>query len=86
MTQEMKEYCKSLGIKEYRLMYFFGCWITSQKIYAENDAEAIHDANEIVRSPMFRYALWQGNRKVLELQEPTFNDGIGNARVMPNQA
>jgi hypothetical protein len=64
-----------LKVYEYRLMYFFGCWITAQKIYAENDAEALYDINQDLVSPTFRFALWCGNRKVKDITEPTWNDG-----------
>ena len=69
----------NLVIKEYRLMYFFGCWLTAKKIYAENDAEAIFDAKHEMadaKGKTLRYALFCGNRKVTELQKPSFNDGI----------
>ena len=58
--------------KEYRLRYFFGTWMTSSIIFAENDAEAIHDADEVYNEngnlADWRYpvALWCGNRKVKE--------------------
>ena len=31
--------------REYRLMYMYGAWVTKSVIYAENDAEAIFDAD-----------------------------------------
>lgn len=37
-------------ISEYRLMYFFGTWITRAIICAESNAEAIFDADEIFNS------------------------------------
>ena len=56
-------------VKEYRLMYMFGAWVTSAVICAENDKEAIFDAkcelgNRAANG--LRYALFQGNRMVYE--------------------
>lgn len=59
----------NLQTYEYTLMYYYGCWVTKMKIYAENDAEAIYDAEHSGLSPKLTYALFQGNRKVKE-----FND------------
>ena len=56
--------------KEYRLRYFFGTWLTSSIIFAENDAEAIHDCDEVYNEngnlANWRYpvALFCGNRKI----------------------
>lgn len=57
-------------LKEYRLMYLFGAWVTSAVIYAESDAEAVFDADNEpkVASGKLRYALFCGNRKVKEYQ------------------
>ena len=66
----------NLQVKEYRLMYYFGCWLTAKKIYAEDDAEAIFDAKDEIKSTTLRYALFCGHRKVAELQKPTFQDGL----------
>jgi hypothetical protein len=58
--------------KEYRLRYFFGTWMTSSIIFAENDAEAIHDADEIYNDNgnladwQYPVALFCGNRKIKE--------------------
>lgn len=58
--------------KEYRLRYFFGTWMTSSIIFAETDAEAIHDCDEVYNEngnlADWRYpvALFCGNRKVKE--------------------
>ena len=54
--------------KEYKLMYYFGTWITNCKLYAENDQEAIYDADRCVKiaNDKLNYALWCGNRKVKE--------------------
>lgn len=57
------------NFNEYRLMYFFGAWITKEAIIAENDAEAIFDANEtFANSDLTGWkhgvALFCGNRKV----------------------
>lgn len=72
----------NLVIKEYRLMYFFGCWMTATKLYAEDDNEALFDAKFEMEqrankggNPL-RYALFCGHRKVAELQQPTFQDGL----------
>lgn len=55
-----------IDIKEYKLMYLFGTWITSERIYAESDEEAIYDADECkkIASDKLQYALWCGNRLV----------------------
>ena len=51
-------------ITEYRLMYTFGGWHTDIKIFAENDAEAIHDAderfaeNKALQGWQYQVALW----------------------------
>lgn len=66
---------ENLTTYEYRVMYFFGCWMTAQKIYAENDAEALFDAQDVAMKADLRYALFCGNRKVKELKTPTWNDG-----------
>ena len=34
-------------IKEYRLMYLWGAWITEARIYAESDEEAIYDSDDV---------------------------------------
>lgn len=34
-------------LKTYRLMYFFGVWVTKESFAAESDAEAIFDADMI---------------------------------------
>lgn len=56
--------------REYRLMYFVGCWITKSKLYAESDAEAIFDARKEVKQDstatanIMPFALWCGRRLV----------------------
>lgn len=52
--------------KEYRLMYLFGAWITSKRFFAENDEEAIFDADGEKKKALgkFEYALFCGTRKV----------------------
>ena len=58
--------------KEYRLMYFFGTWVTKSIIPAECDKEAIHDADEVYNENgiladwQYPVALWCGIRKVKE--------------------
>lgn len=54
---------KQPNTKEYRLMYFFGTWITAECIYAESDEEAVFDAdsNPKIASDTLRYALFKGN-------------------------
>ena len=58
--------------KEYRLRYFFGTWMTSSIIFAESDAEAIYDADEVYNENsnladwQYPVALFCGNRKVKE--------------------
>lgn len=57
------------AVKEYRLMYFFGAWITSRRFYAETDAEAIYDAEAEFPANLENWrgvALFQGNRRVKE--------------------
>lgn len=47
--------------KEYRLMYFWGAWVTKYIIYAESDAEAIFDADVKMlegHNHCFSYALF----------------------------
>lgn len=61
-------------IREYKLMYRFGAWVTKSSIYAESDAEALHDAREIFdESALGRWsyevALWRGTRKVATLKD-----------------
>ena len=57
-------------IKEYRLMYLWGAWITEARIYAESDEEAIYDSddvfngNEILKNWKMVVALVQENRFV----------------------
>lgn len=52
--------------REYRLMYYFGVWMTSERIYAESDAEAIYDADHAEKKAIDKlvYALWCGKRMV----------------------
>ena len=55
--------------KEYKLMYFFGTWMTKEVIIAENDNEAIFDANASFAGSRlagwnYDVALFCGNRKV----------------------
>lgn len=47
-------------VKEYRLMYFFGTWVTSDKIYAECDEEAIFEADSMEKkaNDVMIYAVW----------------------------
>lgn len=54
---------------EYRLMYYFGAWMTKEIIVAESDAEALFDANEAFANSSlsgwkYEVALFCGNRKV----------------------
>lgn len=56
------------SIKEYRVMYFFGVWVTKEIIFAESDKEAIFDASESASSLKnwpYAVALFCGNRKVV---------------------
>lgn len=64
MMQEDIEMNDNLEVKEYKLMYLWGVWITAEKIYAENDKEAVFDAESHIRRNGLQYALWQGNRCV----------------------
>ena len=59
----------TINVKEYRLMYFFGAWITKAIIPAESDREAIFDAHETAASMKdwkYGVALFCGNRMVKE--------------------
>lgn len=55
-------------LKTYKVMYYFGAWISKETFAAESDAEAIFDADMIVATAPAKdkltYALFQGNRKV----------------------
>ena len=55
-------------LKTYKVMYYFGAWISKETFAAESDAEAIFDADMIVANAPAKdkliYALWQGNRRV----------------------
>ena len=74
MTNLLKNFCKGEYVErevvthEYRLMYYFGVWMTSSIIYAECDAEAIFDARQELKDKQSKlalpYALWRGNRIV----------------------
>jgi hypothetical protein len=65
---EVNYYASSLNLKTYKVMYYFGAWISKETFAAESDAEAIFDADMIVATAPARgkltYALWQGNRRV----------------------
>lgn len=55
--------------RTYKLMYFFGTWITKEVLTAENDAEAIFDADMVFANSQLTgwqhgVALFCGNRKV----------------------
>lgn len=55
--------------KTYKVMYFFGAWISKETFAAESDAEAIFDADMIFESSRLQnwqhgVALWCGNRLV----------------------
>lgn len=69
-TNEIKAYAEGLNIKTYRLMYFFGTWVTDCTICAECDKEAIFDCDEIMahkdslKNWNYPVALWCGNRRV----------------------
>lgn len=55
-------------------MYLFGAWVGHSRVYAETDAEAIHDATDdyisstLPRWP-YRVALWEGSRLVHVFKE-----------------
>lgn len=57
-------------VQEYKLMYLCGAWMTAAKIYAEDDEEAIFDADEAflekkgLRNWPYGVVLFQGNRRV----------------------
>jgi hypothetical protein len=55
--------------KTYNLMYYFGAWVTKEVIAAENDAEAIFDADASIADSnlsgwKYGVALFCENRKV----------------------
>jgi hypothetical protein len=55
-------------------MYLFGAWVCHSRIYAETDAEAIHDAmDDYMTSTLPRYshrvALWEGSRLVRDIKD-----------------
>ena len=59
----------NINVKEYRLMYLFGAWVTKEVIIAETDNEAIFDADEAFANSnlanwKYGVALFCGNRKV----------------------
>ena len=62
-------------ISEYRLMYRFGAWVTKQRIYAEDDDEAVFDAkavfeaDEALRRWPYEVAVFQGSRRVALLKK-----------------
>lgn len=56
------------NIREYRVMYLFGAWVTKEIIFAESDEEAKYDAAESAESLKnwpYAVALFCGNRKVV---------------------
>ena len=62
--------------REYKLMYYFGVWVTSERIYAESDNEAIYDADRAEKkaSDKLVYALWCGKRMVKKYNLPIQNN------------
>lgn len=66
LQKEMKNLIKQPRTKEYRLMYFFSAWVTSECIYAENDEEAIFDADNTpkIAADTLQYALFCGNKLI----------------------
>ena len=59
----------TLKLREYRLMYFYGAWITKERFAAETDAEAIFDAdatfnNSHLKNWAHGVALFRGNKRV----------------------
>lgn len=68
-TMDMNMTLSTPTFKTYKLMYFFGAWITKEVIAAENDAEAVFDADATFAES--RLSEWKhgvvlfcGNRKV----------------------
>ncbi|MDE6534500.1 MAG: hypothetical protein K2K82_00650 [Muribaculaceae bacterium] len=59
-------------VKEYALMYLFGAWVTAEKFCAENDAEAVFEADRLpkVAADKLEYALFCGNRRVKTYSRP----------------
>ena len=56
-------------LKTYKVMYFFGAWITKETFAAESDKEAIFDADMFISESNLNdwqhgVALFCGNRKV----------------------
>ena len=64
---------KTPRMREYKLMYLFGAWVTDTTIYAASDAEAIHDADNLpmVASDKLQYCLFCGNRRVKTYPTPS---------------
>ncbi len=55
--------------KTYKVMYKFGAWVTKATFAAENDTEAIHDADEIFNASGLQnwahgVALFSGNKMI----------------------
>ena len=71
LQKEMEDLRSGIKIKqpitkEYRLMYFFSAWVTSECIYAESDEEAIFDADNTpkIAADTLQYALFCGNKLI----------------------
>lgn len=65
-------------LKTYKLMYFFGAWISKETIAAESDREAIFDADMSYNASKltkwnYPVALFCGNRKVKEYNAKTIH-------------
>lgn len=69
-----------LHISEYTLRYWFGTWHTACKIYAEDDNEAIFDADHTERTAndKLTYALFKGNKKIKEYPQAEQFKGYNN--------
>ena len=70
-TMDMNITLSTPTFKTYKLMYFFGAWITKEVIAAENDAEAVFDADQTFADSnlsgwKYGVALFCGNRKIKE--------------------
>lgn len=70
---EIEEEPQLPELKKYRLMYLFGAWVCYRSIYAETDAEAIHDAMDMYIASILprwshRVALWEGSRLVHDIK------------------
>lgn len=69
-------------MKEYRLMYRWGAWVPKARFYAESDAEAIFDADEVwstdgaLQRWPYEVALWCTDDERIVKTYKEANDGM----------